>query len=240
MNRYIIYITNMIGIVVAFGRRKTMDVLELIKRNEIGYENLKHKQNMYVQYGQARAACIKMPVGWFGMGGIAFIKLERIDESTFKLTAPLYGDYVQVLSYEKVKQFEGNFLKMPNNEREKINKVETHAEIIIKIKEDGVDLNITMNDLPYIFTQLVVGFDSEGEICGEDLETMPNGALRPRDGMATYMINGDYIQVCGEANGNDYDLIRGDVFNKNMKNVIFNSLSPKDWHIGIQCGKLNM
>jgi len=196
------------------------------------------KEFLYIQYGQARAACIKMPVGWFGMGGISFIKLEQTDEFTFKLTAPLYGDYVQVLSHEKVKKFEGNFLEMPNDEREKVNKVETHAEIIIKIKEDGVDLNITMNDLPYIFTQLVVGFDSEGEICGTNLEIMPNGAVKPVGGNVTYRMNNDYIEVCGEADGHDYELIRGDVFNGNMKNIIFNSLSPKDWHIRIRCGEL--
>ena len=192
---------------------------------------------MYLQYGEARAVSMKLPIGWFGLGGVSFVRLEELGERRFRLSTPIYGEYVEVLDPETVKPYRGNFLNMPYDERKRINTVETNATIDITVGDHNVLLDITVDQMPYIFTQLVIGFDREGTICGEHLETMPNGVILPKDGKLTYSVGNDSIEITGKADGHDYDLIRGDNLNRDLKNVIFNALSPKKWHIDIQCGK---
>ena len=192
---------------------------------------------MYIQHGKARAVSVKLPIGWFGLGGASFVNIEQLGEKCFKLKTPLCGDYMQVLNAEMVSKFDGNYTKMPNSDREKINKVDNFVEIILEIKDDGVDMDISMGEMPYIFTQLVIGFDKDGTLYGENLENMSNGVVRPKDGIVTYIKGDNYIEIKGESTGHNYEFIRGDTLNNNTKNVVFNALSPKKWHIGIKCGK---
>lgn len=192
---------------------------------------------MFVQYGKARACSIKLPIGWFGIGGVDFSQIKRISETKFTLSTQIYGDYFQTLNSESVKEYNGNYIKMPNDQRERIGCVETNAEITIELKDNGVDLNISVDKMPYIFTQLVIGFDSDGEIEGEGIVNLPNGAFLPTDGKARYIIDSEWIEVEGEANSHNYDVIRGDIYNKHLKNLVFNALSPKDWKIKFRCGE---
>ena len=63
-----------------------------------------------------------------------------------------------------------------------------------------------------------------------------NGVVLPQNGKVTYRMGDDFIELYGESSGHDSDFIRGDTLNRDQKNVIFNALSPKDWHIEIKCG----
>ena len=219
------------------------------KKSSFGDPVLRHRQGklsitlmagqpefLFLQYGKARAFNIKFPLAWFGMGGVSFPGIEKLSDNRYRLYTPVYGDYLDVFPAEQAAPYGGNWDRMPNHtERKRVNQVETAVEIYVTLQEDGVDLDITTDKLPYIFTQLVCMMDPDGTVSGDRLKTMRNGAMMPEGGYALYQLDGDCISIRGEATGHDLDFLRGDVFDEKAQNIILNALSPKDWHIEIRC-----
>lgn len=190
---------------------------------------------LFVQYGKARAFTVKLPLAWFGLGGASFPGIEKLSGTRYRLYTPVYGDYLDILPGEQAAPYQGNWDLMPNfTERQRVNQVETTVEVFVTLQEDGVDLDITADMAPYIFTQLVCMMDPEGTVSGENLKVMENGTIKPEDGFAVYELDGDCISLRGEANGHKLSFLRGDTFDEKAQNIIFNALSPRDWHIEIR------
>ncbi|MBE7044822.1 MAG: hypothetical protein E7397_04780 [Ruminococcaceae bacterium] len=187
---------------------------------------------MFMQYGDARAYGIKFSVAWFGLGGASFPGIEKIDDVTYRLYTPIRGKYWQVFDKEFVKQFNGDFVQMPNDDREDINVVYDTIEIIIHLLPDGMDLEITMDDIPEVFAQLVCMFDLEGDVSGARKES--DFIFKLDDGTAVYERNGDCISVTATAGEHCQDVLRNDKLNEKAQNVIMNVLSPTKWKVELR------
>ena len=191
---------------------------------------------LFLQYGKARAFNIKLPLAWFGMGGVSFPTIEKITDTRYRLYTPVYGDYLDVFPAEQAAPYRGNWDQMPNyTERNRVNQVETAVELFVTLREDGIDLDITVDKLPYIFTQLVCVMDPEGTVTGEDLRELAPHILRAEGGLAVYELDGDCISIRGEACGHKLSFLRGDTLIEKAQNIVFNALSPTDWHFEIRC-----
>ena len=188
---------------------------------------------MFLQYGSARAFGIKLPIGWFGMGGVCFPKIECIDNKNYRMITKVTGKYWQALPEETVARYVGDFVKMPNNLREDINKVETEIEVKIRLYDDGMELNISTPGLPMLFTQLVIMLDKSGSVT--NAVKLDEHVLKLERGKAVYESEGDRIEITGESSGHKLPLIRGDILNEKAQNLVLNATSPKNWKISFKC-----
>jgi hypothetical protein len=132
-----------------------------------------------------------------------------------------------VLPEDKVKEYNGNFDAMPNNSREDISRVEFHAECIVSIFEDGIELELTVQGYDFLFTQLVCMLDSDGNICGENIEAMNKWIIRQDSGKSVYTKENSAIEFEGSGAEHDISVIRGDTLNKEAVNLVFNMVAPK-------------
>ena len=189
---------------------------------------------LFLQYGKARAFGIKLPIGWFGMGGISFPGIERIDADTYRMYTPVRGKYWQVFDADFAKRYNGNFIGMPNQEREDINRVETEAEVKITLQKNGLDLDIRIDKLPMIFAQLVCMLDLEGTVSGDTVR-LEQGVIALQSGRAVYECDGDCIEITGMGGGHRFPVLRGDTLNPCAQNLVVNAVSPSAWHIEFRC-----
>lgn len=182
---------------------------------------------LFLQYGKARMFGMRFVVGWFGRGGVSFPTVERLSEHKYRLSTISTGKYWQVLPYERVAESKGNFNKMPNNTRENIGKVEFFAECIIDLKEDGIELDVSVESEHFLFTQMVCMFDRAGKFECDDSEQMNEWVIRQNSGKSIYTQEGDVIEIVGDGNEHDFGVIRGDNLNKEAQNLVFNYISPR-------------
>lgn len=190
------------------------------------------QDSLFMQYGDARAYGIKFSVAWFGLGGASFPGIEKIDDVTYRLYTPIRGKYWDVFDAGYVKQFDGDFVQMPNDDREEINVLYDTIEIIIHLLPDGMDLEITMDDIPMVFAQLVCMFDPEGTISGARKES--DCIFKLDDGTAVYERNGDCISVTATAGEHGQNVLRNDKINDKAQNLVMNVLSPSKWSVKLR------
>jgi hypothetical protein len=193
---------------------------------------------MFLQYGRARAFGIKLPIGWFGIGGVYFPKIESAGGNCYIMRTSVKGQYWQIFDRKFAERFNGNFSAMPNTERESVNIVEAETEIKINLLDNGVDLEIKVSDTHPILTQIVCMFDTGGEISG-DIEKINEYIIKLTKGAAVYEYDDCLIKVTGESTGHNMKVIRGDTLNEKARNLILNAVSPNGWKVGFRCFRKN-
>jgi len=190
---------------------------------------------LFFQNGNARIFGIRFTFGWFGMGGVSFPTVEKINDKTYRMSTKVMGKYWQVLPGDVAGKYNGNFNAMPNNSREDINKVYFDTECIITLCDDGIELDLSADCEYFLFTQLVCMLDADGSLECDNSTKMNAYVTRLDSGSAVYTNNGSVIEVEGNGAEHDLDIIRGDNLNRDAKNLVLNWVNPKHKKVIIKC-----
>lgn len=189
---------------------------------------------IFFQYGNARIFGIRLVVGWFGLGGVSFPTIEKVNDTTYRLFAQAYGKYWQTFDKNTAEKYKGNFSKMPNDEREDIGKVSFSAECVVSLENDGLSLEISVDSEYLLFTQLVCMLDARGTLETDDKTELRENVTRQNSSKSVYSCDNSKIEIIGGGSEHDYAVIRGDSLNRDAENLVFNMMSPKNKKIYIK------
>jgi hypothetical protein len=191
--------------------------------------------SIYLQYGEARMFGMKLGVGWFGVGAVAFPGIAKLAEDLFRMEIELEGCYFGPLADEYTKPANGSYVDMPNHLRERVGVVKMTVAMEIRLLEDGMDVRVVSDDPRGLYLQAVCTFDEGGTLTGEGLVDTGRATKRLSYGGALFRAGNDCIRVEGGAHEHDETTMRNDPINPYAINMTVNWITPADAWLRFRC-----
>ncbi|TYP79280.1 hypothetical protein [Paenibacillus methanolicus] len=192
---------------------------------------------LYVQYGSARIVGIKLSLGWFGIAGVPFSDLKRIDESRYELSLQLEGSYRGPLDHSLAASAGGAFFDMPNEQREKTHITALPVVIGVEWGAREVHVDLRVDAVPHLFAQLIVASDRMAELSGDMTAVMPNAHLLNGNAARIRQAR-DCMEIVAGACEHDFITLRNDHLSPNAQHLICNYMTPLNRRFTIRCSEL--
>ncbi|GHV44715.1 hypothetical protein FACS189492_1460 [Clostridia bacterium] len=196
------------------------------------------KAMLYVQYGGARIFGVSLVAGWFGVAAVPFATLRRGGENKYVLETALDGSYMDVLPRVETADLGGNWARMDNAKRARVNALRLKVAATLTVGDGYVDLTVNATDVPRILLQLVCKVDSECAVTGGAgliWADAHNGLLT--DGDAVCESGGARLTISGGEFGHGLIHLRNYVTDTNAKNVLVNFVTPCKKTVRFRYGK---
>jgi hypothetical protein len=191
---------------------------------------------LYLQYGDARLVGLRLAVGFFGLGGVSFPSIRRLDDETYRLEVELEWGYLAPLNEAVAQPYNGSFVDMPNSLRELTHVCRLPVTVDLTLEEHAVNLSVAVEQAKPLIVQLVASFDPAGGLAGEHLKKVRSSLMQLHAGEAEYRTGSHYIRLSPGAHEHEYAVVRGDSMNEEHANVTVNWMGPVRKQVRIECG----